>query len=268
MLRLSILLLTLILFPNISSGEAPRVDLRITPGDWGQAPVADIEAVCRSVAKEFFGAFDRREWDPISVTQDKRGPMVIYGLGERGERRVLLNTRDTYWSQYAYQFSHECCHIACNYRDGNKANHWFEESLCEAASLFTLRRMATTWQTDPPYSNWKDYSRALADYVDDRIAATEKLRDKSLAAWYRENEAALRKNSTDRAKNQIVALALLPLLEKDPQHWNAVAYLNQGDAERELTFAEFLQDWHDRVPKQHQPFVVAVSDLFETKIGN
>jgi hypothetical protein len=65
-----------------------------------------------------------------------------------------------------------------------------------------------------------------------------------------------------------VALALLPLLEKDPQHWNAVAYLNQGDAERELTFAEFLRDWHDRVPKQHQPFVVAVSELFETKIGN
>jgi hypothetical protein len=241
-------------------------DIRIVPGDWGSGGEADIRAVCKSASSELFKHIIDLPADPISVRNDQKGPMVIYGLGESGERRVLLNTKDTYWSQYAYQFSHECCHILCNYRDGQKENLWFEEALCETASLFALRSMADTWKTNPPYSNWKSYSDSLAKYAQDRIDAVDKVEAKTLAAWLKEHEATLRKNPTDRAKNQVVAVRILPLLEKNPKHWQAVRSLNQGPADKALSFHEYLQDWHDRAPAAHKPFVEEIAEMFELKL--
>ena len=38
------------------------------------------------------------------------------------------------------------------------ANSWLEESLCETASLFTLRAMSRSWSIAPPYPAWKNYA--------------------------------------------------------------------------------------------------------------
>lgn len=254
----------MLLMASVATAAPPAI--RIVPGDWGSASIDDIHAVCNSAAVELWKHCAEDKPDPISVRNDQRGPMVIYGVGDSGERRVLLNTRDTYWSQYAFQFSHECCHILCNYRDGNKDNLWFEESLCETASLFALRSMAETWKTNPPYDNWKDYAASLKKYADDRLQAIDKVEGKSLQTWFAEHEAALRKNPTDRAKNQVVAARLLPLLEKDPSRWQALRSLNQGPADQPLTFAEYLRDWHRRVPEQHKTFVVEVGAIFEIDV--
>src|SRR4051812_32822381 len=80
-------------------GEPPNIT--VIPGDWGNAPPNDIQMLCRSVALEFTPFFPDRVFDPISIRHDaKQGPMVIFGKGPDGERRVLLNTKDTYWSQF------------------------------------------------------------------------------------------------------------------------------------------------------------------------
>lgn len=238
-------------------------DIRILPGEWGSGSTDDIGAVCRSTAKELWCYFPDRPAPLISVRNDKSGPMVVYGLGESGEYRVLLNTNNTYWSQYAYQFAHEMCHILCNYRDGNKDNLWFEESLCETASLFALRRMGDSWREAAPYPNWKSYAPSLSHYAQERIDSIKPPPGKTLAAWYREQEAALRKNGTDRDKNLIVAVALLPLLEKNPEHWRALEALNQWPADDKLTFPEYLRRWHAGVDVKHKSFVADVAKLFE-----
>jgi hypothetical protein len=242
--------------------------LTVVPGEW-DAPADNIEAVCRSAAIEIAKHAPDRKWDPIAIRQDlKQGPMVVYGKDGEGRRRVLLNVKGTYWSQFSYQFAHELCHILCNYREGDKSNHWFEESLCELASLYTMRQMAETWKTKPPYSNWKDYAPSLGKYAQDRIDATEKLGDLPLAQWYRRHEPELRKNPTERARNQVVAVALLPLFEKDPAGWAALGSLNQGDAKRELTFAEYLRGWHSRVPAERKAFVAEIAKQFEIDVSN
>jgi len=247
---------------------APRVlKISVMPGEWGSAPTDDIAAVCRSCAAELTRYFPDRDWDPVTVHNDpKQGPMVIYGRGHEGERRVLLNTKDTYWAQYSYQFAHELCHVLCNYRDGSRVNLWFEESLCETASLFVLKRMAETWKTKPPYGNWKSYADKLGDYAQKRIGETGKLTDLTLAQWYQREEPALRKNGTDRARNNIVAMYLLELFEKNPDHWKAVAYLNQADPKREPSLAEYLADWRSRVPEAQKSFVSDVAVLFGVKL--
>ena len=65
--------------------------------------------------------------------------------------QVFLSATDTYWSQYVYQFSHELCRILTHFDRYRTHKHkWFEESLCELASLHVLRSLAKVWKEDPP----------------------------------------------------------------------------------------------------------------------
>ena len=252
---------------NPGADPAQTLKITIIPGGWGEADPENIQAICRSAANEMARYFPRREQDPISIKYDaKLGPMVVFGKGADGERRVYLSAKDRYWSQFAFQFAHEFCHIQCNYREGNKANLWFEESLCETASLFILRRMSETWKTKPPYSNWKSQSVALHDYAEQRLKDTEKLEGLTLAQWYQRNEPELKKSGVNRPKNQVIAVALLPLFEKNPQHWQAVSFLNQWDPKKELSFRDYLRDWHERVPQEHKAFVAEIAGLFEIPV--
>ena len=88
--------------------------------------------------------------------------------------------------------------------------------------------MAETWRVRPPYPNWKDYGPSLAEYADDRIRAAQLPSGKTLAQWFRENEPLLRQEPCQRDKNTVVATALLPLFEKQPNNWEAVTWLNDG----------------------------------------
>lgn len=243
------------------------LDIKVSMEGWHDAVPDNIQAVCISAASELWQHFPDRRIEPITVTNSAKGPMVLFGRGPDGERRVLLNVKGKVWAQCTYQFSHEFCHILCNYREMKSANLWFEESLCEAASLFALRRMAKTWAMKPPYSNWRSYSSALSDYADEIVRTTLSLDNLTLAAWFTKNESLLRTNGADRPRNRVVAMALLKILERDPHHWQAVGYLNQWDAkDAEQSFATYLSDWHRRVPNVHQPFVKEVARLFEMDV--
>lgn len=235
--------------------------------DWNDAVPENVQAVCVSAAKEIWQHFPNRRLEPITIANSPSGPMVRFGRGPDGERRVLIQIKGRFWAQCAYQFSHEFCHILCNYREGKNPNHWFEEALCETASLFTLRRMAKTWTTNPPYSNWKSYSVSLSDFADETMREVPSLNGMTLAAWFAKNEATLRTNNTDRPRNRVVALALLKILEQEPHHWQAVGYLNQWEPkDGEQSFAAYLADWHRRVPVVHQPFVKDVGKLFDIQV--
>lgn len=265
-----------LMFAVSVSGEGPVLPkITLGGGEWGEGNSESRLAVCNSVSQEFLGLFGDRRWDPIILTRWDRTPLVQHGT-VGGSRLVFVNAQGLKWDKLAYQFSHECCHIACNYRVGDNSNLWFEESLCEAASFFTLRRMAVTWRAAPPYQNWVTYSVKLEEYatqvmetfeVDGKTVTVEKLEDRTLADWYREHEADLRKDPINRPLNKVVAIALLPLLERHPENWRAVSYLNLQE-KRPLPFREYLQEWHDAAPENEQKFVVEVAKLFEIELAN
>jgi len=243
---------------------APRPRLLICPapvGEW-KAPIENVQHVLYSAARELWRYFPpEKTLEPIIVAP-KGGPIVWYRRGLNGEYYVQLATGSTYWAQYAFQFAHEFCHILCGYTRKEKANKWFEESLCELASLFALRRMAITWAKNPPYPNWRSFAPHLASYAENRMKGHRLPPGKSLAQWYKENEAALRKNPTDRERNLVVATALLPLFEAQPQHWPAIESLNAAATDRQRTFAEYLADWHRSAPREHRPFIAAIASRF------
>ena len=56
-------------------------------------------------------------------------------------REIHLNTELVYISQAAYQFAHELCHMRIPFFVGEDLR-WFEESVCEMASHFFLKKLS------------------------------------------------------------------------------------------------------------------------------
>ena len=190
----------------------------------------------------------------------------IYTGSAKKNIEARINRHKSTWSQYAFQFAHEVCHIVCRYREEKNPNKWFEESLCEMASLFALRGMSKTWKTKAPYPNWKNYGPKLYKYAQERIDASPIPNGSTLPKWYQRNEVELRKNATIRKLNNIAAVALLPLFEKQPAHWPAVGYINKGKFSSDETFDAYLKRWHTNVPKKHKAFVIEIAAKFNVEI--
>ena len=250
-----------------SASRADDHPLEIRPAagaSWG-GEIQNVERVLHSAADTLWPYFPRRTLKPILV-EPKGGPITLYQRGPNGEYLVRLNTGDRHWAQHAFQFAHEFGHILANYDDRERCNKWFEESICETASLFALRRMSENWKARPPYPNWKDYSAALAEFADGRMRTSQLPSGKTLAQWYRENESSLRQEPCLRDKNTIVATALLPLFEKQPEGWEAIAWLNDGVSHGTRTFARYLGDWQAHVPEKLRPFVLRIAREFAIKI--
>ena len=252
--------LALLLATVAVAAESTSKPLVIRPArtsKWEASPL-DVQKVLDSAAGEIWQHFPERELPPILV-EPKGGPIVLFRRGLKGEYTVRLDTGKTYWCQYAFQFAHEFCHILCNYKESAKENKWFEESVCEMASLFALRGMARSEQTKPPYPNWQ---RDLHSYAADRIKNAQLPEGVPLAVWYRQNEPILRRNPTMREKNNIVAVQLLPIFEKHPDHWPAVGWLNARATKKPRTFTQYLLDWQQSAPEKHRGFIRHVARQF------
>ena len=252
--------------PKYASPQMPPI--RIDANGF-EASEADIRAIVTSAGRELWRFFPDYLIEPVVVTRGREGPISLYDRNASKEIVIRLDTSKTLWSQYSYQFSHEFCHVLCGYDKDDRGNLWFEETLCETASMFTMRAMSKSWKSDPPYANWKDYRDALRNYVDDIIRKRTKVHDiyaDGLAAFYQKHQVALRKDPTQRDINGAMAIVLLHLFEEEPTRWEAVRWLNSAPSPAGETFKQYLQKWHTAAPKRHQPFVRKIADLYGQKL--
>jgi hypothetical protein len=235
--------------------------LIIMPGNWGESELEDIRKVCISSAGTIWSQLPDDSLSPILVQRSQSGPISLFQRGKGNEYVIKLDTSDNAWAQCAFQFSHEFCHILCNYRNVPNRQLWFEETLCESASLFALRRMAVEWKTKAPYPNWTSYSSALGDYAADRIKKYDSQKD-PVSEFYQMHKAELEENANNRELNGYMALKLLPMFEKTPSAWQSLRYINLGPEKENTSFEHYLSGWHERVPAKHKQFVKKVAAEF------
>lgn len=248
----------------LAANEPTPHAIRIDPKGF-EASEQDIAKVCRSAAAELQKWAPGLPFENVVVVKGDKGPITLFQRNDRQEIVVRLDTGKTYWSQYSYQFAHELCHIHCGFRDGPRENLWFEESVCEASSLFCLRAMAVTWKTTPPYPHWASYASALRTYADDTIAKRTykaEVERKGLAKFYRDHEAEFRANPTERELNGAVALFLLKYLEEKPTRWAAFRWLNATARPKDESFKDYLKRWEKNTPAEHQDTVRGLQKLF------
>jgi hypothetical protein len=240
---------------------------RVETDGFGAAE-ADIRAVLDSAARELWRFFPDREIEPIVVERGRRGPITLYRRNPQGEIVMRLDTESTYWCQYVYQFAHELCHVLCGLSEATEGpNKWFEETLCETASLFVLRAMARSWKDAPPYAHWANYRDALRSYADDVIRrrdALEEVHARGMAAFYQAHRERLEEEACDRDFNGAMAVVLLHWFEREPERWEAIGWLNHAasSAPRGESFEAYLRRWHDAAPERHREFIRRIAALY------
>lgn len=250
------------------SSRKHGLTIRVEGGGWGQVKRESIETVLYSVADELMARLPKKLSVPIVVTHTEANPIALYERGTAGEYLVHLHAKGDDWQFYVYEFAHELCHILSNYEenlgaDTSKYNQWFEETLCETASLYTLKNLATTWENSPPAPEWSTQAGRLRRFYDLLInEGHRKLPPHSpLASWLRENEKALKQDPYLRKKNEVVANLLLPLFESDQDSWDALTYLNLNPTDARSSLEQYLNHWYQNAPEDHKVFISRILAL-------
>ena len=213
-------------------------------GNWGTVSLSAIHAVVGSAYAVLVHAFEKEPEDVIHIRPWNQHPLVVY---DRRPYQIYLSARDSYWSQYVYQFSHELCHILTNSDRARSHRHkWFEESLSELSSLFVLYRLAETWAEDPPAGILE-----AADFAPSHGKYAESFEEKyrfvggHLPGWFAGNIATLEASPEERELNGVVAVALLNHFRDDPSLWRECGWLNHWDPEEDDSFSEYLDSWSE-----------------------
>lgn len=215
----------------------------VANGDWGGTSLHAVHAVLHSAAFVLCEAFGRIPDAPIRVHPGSGPPMVAW---DRRPYWIRISARDTYWCQYVYQFSHELCHVLVNFDRVRRHRHkWFEESLCELASHFVLRRLSADFRQDPPPDvlGARDFAPYFRTYADEVAKRAPPLPPDGLPAWLREKLPALEENPAARDLNLTAATAMLNSFLKDGSLWRDCGSLNLWDATLDHSFADHLESW-------------------------
>lgn len=253
--------------------ERPSVvRIAVEDGDWGDATSEEILRILQATAFEMQSHFAAPRDEIVRVRPASRVPMVLYPPAGADERVVLLTARGRNWENYVYEFGHELCHIQARYewRAGTalEAHQWFEEALCETASLFVLRQMAVRWQTAPPWPALRSRAPLLADYAQLLLDEPHRQGNTSLSHWVNGHANQLTGHPYHRALNEYVANRLLALFEARPEGWGTLQYLNVPadmplPAGEGLSFQAYLRQWYLAAPTAQRPFLAQLLALFE-----
>jgi hypothetical protein len=279
LLPLSVLL-TSWLLTNVSlqaENKPHSLDIRVQVNGFGAASSADLTALLQSVAFQIWRHCPLTELSGIDVYHRTDHPQTNSQRTPSGRIAIGLAAQDAHWAQYSFQFAHEFCHALANFsnhqtqrsvRTPSPANFWLEETLCETASLFTLRAMSRSWLTAPPFPVWRDYAPWLNGYAQQRLTLPENQLPpgKSFSVWFREHHSALRGNSTIRNWNTIIAIQLLPIFESAPRRWETVTFLNDNTSHEDESLARHFAEWRSRCPEDLRPFVRKLATVFDIDI--
>ena len=215
--------------------------LVIENGNWGATSLRTIRGVLTSVAQVLLAGFGSVPDAAIHVAPWRRYPQVFH---DRRPYQVRLSARDTFWCQYVYQFAHELCHVMINFDRHRAHRHrWFNEALCELASLFVLHRLADAWIEDPPdgVAQAQAYAPNFAVYA--ARMAERHSRPGDLPRWLASHLPDLEADAYGREHNRVVAVSLLQPFLDDPSLWRDCGRLNCWDPYANTTFQDYLDSW-------------------------
>lgn len=184
----------------------------------------------------------------LTVIINEAGPMCL-----REQSTVLMNCGIFSWSQAAYQFAHEICHLSI---PGNVCERlrWLEETICEASSLYILPRMTSLWKAlNVKYSiSGKElYLHSFSAYAEDV--------SKNVTPFDLKDEleiSSLEADCYQREKNRYAALQLLPIFIEHPDLWKAVPYLSQ--IRGNLPLQSLLLQWREISPSHLRSLIEQV----------
>lgn len=252
--------------------EDLKISLIIKTQNWGSARANEVLKILNAAHKTMSTAFDRSFPGNIFIYQEisDESPITLYERAPCGAYKIKLSATDYYWCQYIYQFSHEYCHVRTNYSIFNQRRKWFEESVCELASLYALKKMSASWKTKPPFPHLKDFSESLTDYVSDIMLDPDHQLPEGVnfRDWFKANIRTLERDQYIRNSNTLIALKLLPLFEEHPSLWNSMTYWNTWNNKKDDDIFSCFQSWVLTLPLGNRKGAMAVTEIFNNVTEN
>ena len=234
---------------RLAKPERPTMsEITICNANWGATSLSAIRGALESVLGVLAEPFEKVPTAPIRVLP-RFGDSPAIAEDQR-PYEVFLTARNRYWSWYGFEFAQQVCHILTNYDECKGHKHkWFDETLCQVASLFALHRMADSWVENPPptvpkAAEFAPYHREHAERIE-RQHEPPTLAD--LPEWLREQIDHLEADSADHTLTMTLAAALLPQFQRDPSLWADCGALNTWDARSDRDFTAYLDSWAARL---------------------
>ena len=194
-------------------------------------------------------------------------PKAMFAKSPSGAYIINITATDRFWSQYIYQFSHEYCHVRTNHAMSNYRTQWFEEAICELASIYTLIEVSRTWRVKPPYPNWRDFAGNFSTYAEKLISDFRNNLPENVGFfdWFEENLPFLEADPYLRDKNAIVAIELLPIFQEHPSAWNSMTYWNIRSNGGGTVIHSCLKEWLSILPSKNIVGAVAIAEVFNSR---
>ncbi len=174
---------------------------------------------------------------------------------------VYLKSYGDDWRRYVSVYSHELCHVLDANSRTPQSYRWFEEALCQVASLYTLRTLSERWaESDSSYK--RAYAPKLREYFDFLLLRKESElpRGHSLASWYSNHGNGLRNRWENYSQNDVIARKLFPYFLAYPGAWDSLTWLREAGDARDL--AEYFARWQFAAPVHHRPFIRVLASEF------
>lgn len=174
---------------------------------------------------------------------------------------VYLKSYGDDWRRYVSVYGHELCHVLDANSRTPRNYRWFEEALCQVASLYALRTLSERWAVSE--SGYKRaYAPKLREYLDFLLQREESELPKghSLASWYSTNGGGLRNRWEDYSRNDVIARELYPFFMAYPGSWDSLTWLREAGDARELS--EYFARWQFVAPPRHRRFIRVLAGEF------
>jgi hypothetical protein len=260
-------LFVILLSSNTLAKNSNTTTITPSPKGWQPALTVDVQKVVTSTASTIMRHFPQKQLQPILLYNKTEGPRTLFKKGKNNETIVWVDIKGKHWAKLAYQFSHEMTHILANHNKKSGKNQWFEESLCEAMSIYTLGKMANAWKHNPPYANWKSDAGSLKKYQTNLLNEKHRYVNIPLSEWLHQNKKKLRDTPYDRAKNEVIGTAIYKLIEAGKFKIDTIQYMNLGKSHHELlSFSDYLKMWLKNAPKANKQSVLNIAELFSISI--
>lgn len=228
--------------------------LYVDDTNWGGADISALIQVFRSVIDEYEKVSGIYPPGVLHIFPDPGfGNPKCCKTGDY--YTIYLTARGNYWSQYVYQFSHEYCHFLINGPlDGElETTFWFEESICELASMYFLNRTTLRWRSyNPiripgmPISSQQDVLQRLKVFAPKQQKYLANLRnenpsiDTPLYFWLDENMSILSEPVYHRNMYNQIANLLLDLFIDYPDLWKLLPFLYRPTPAEYSGFHDFI----------------------------
>jgi hypothetical protein len=196
------------------------------------------------------------------------GPQTRYGGNAVSGYDVDLTVGNDDWCNHLYQFSHEACHILAQCQNSQPCNQWFEESLCEVASLFIIKEISAMGSQGPCANLWikpmTPYWQCLNEYVNQLInAPARKYTGVKMDQWFLQNESVLRHDPYCRCLQWIVANKLFPMFLSNSSNLAAIEFLNSNPCSTgNDSFLQYLDNWKIASPPSYHLLIDDIKKLF------